>query len=67
MGRGARITGKSYIQVRIESPQVTWEGNAAHVDFHQAHTSDQLRGVTRKTLVLEQQDGQWRIRKERSS
>jgi tetratricopeptide (TPR) repeat protein len=64
--RRARITGKAQINVRVESPQLTWDGNVAHVSFRQVYTSDQLKDVARKTLVLEKQDGQWRIQKERS-
>ncbi|WP_220810270.1 nuclear transport factor 2 family protein [Noviherbaspirillum aridicola] len=62
--RRARIAGKGSIKVRIESPQVSVEGNNATVRFRQVYISDRLTATTRKTLVLARQGGRWKIKQE---
>jgi tetratricopeptide (TPR) repeat protein len=62
--RRARIVGKGSINVRIEAPQVTVNGNTATVKFRQIYVSDRLTANTRKTLVLAKQGGKWQIKQE---
>jgi len=64
--RRQRIVGKGRINVRIESPQVTVNGNTATVKFRQVYISDQLTATTRKTLVMNKQGGRWQIRQEQT-
>jgi tetratricopeptide (TPR) repeat protein len=64
--RRSRIEGKGKIDVSIESPQISIEGNTATVRFRQFYKSDRLSSSTKKTLVLVQQDGTWLIKQERS-
>lgn len=62
--RRARIAGKGSINVKVEAPQVSVNGNAATVKFRQVYVSDRLTANTRKTLVLAKQGGKWRIKQE---
>lgn len=62
--RRSRIVGKGRINVKIESPQVSVNGNTATVKFRQVYLSDQLTANTRKTLVLTKQAGKWKIKQE---
>ncbi|HJV85898.1 MAG TPA: tetratricopeptide repeat protein [Noviherbaspirillum sp.] len=62
--RRARIVGKSNISVKVESPQVSINGNTATVKFRQLYVSDRLTANTRKTLVLARQGGRWQIKQE---
>ncbi len=62
--RRSRIVGKGRISVKIESPQVSVNGNTATVKFRQVYLSDQLTANTRKTLVLTKQGGKWKIKQE---
>ncbi|HEY0845200.1 MAG TPA: tetratricopeptide repeat protein [Noviherbaspirillum sp.] len=62
--RRARIVGKGSISVKIESPQVSVNGNTATVKFRQVYVSDRLTANTRKTLVLVKQGGKWQIKQE---
>lgn len=62
--RRARIAGKGSINVKVEAPQVSVNGNSATVKFRQVYVSDRLTANTRKTLVLAKQGGKWRIRQE---
>jgi ketosteroid isomerase-like protein len=64
--RQARIAGKGRIKVSIDAPQVSTEGNAATVRFHQKYVSDRLSASSRKTLELERQHGKWLIKQERT-
>jgi tetratricopeptide (TPR) repeat protein len=64
--RRSRIEGKGKIDVDIESPQVSIDGNTATVRFRQSYKSDRLSSTTKKTLVLVKQDGAWLIKQERS-
>jgi tetratricopeptide (TPR) repeat protein len=63
--REARIVGKDRIQVTVEQPRVTINGNTATVRFHQTYVSNRLNANTRKMLVLVKQNGKWRIQQER--
>jgi ketosteroid isomerase-like protein len=64
--RQARIEDKRHIDVRVETPQVSIDGNAATVKFRQIYDSDRVKANSRKTLVLTKQGGKWRIKQERS-
>ncbi len=64
--RRSRIEGKGRINVKVEAPQVTFDGNKATVKFKQAYSSDRLSSTSRKTLVLEKQGKQWQIKQERT-
>jgi tetratricopeptide (TPR) repeat protein len=62
--RRSRIVGKGRINVKVEQPQVSVNGNTATVKFHQIYVSDRLTANTRKTLVLNKQGGKWKIKQE---
>jgi len=64
--RHQRIEGKSRIEVKIESPQVSVNGNSATVKFRQLYVSDRLKADSRKVLVLTKQGGKWQIKQERA-
>lgn len=64
--RRARIEDKKHISVKIESPQVSVNGNTATVKFRQVYDSDRVKANSRKTLVMSKQGGKWHIRQERS-
>lgn len=64
--RHQRIEGKNRIEVRIESPQVSVNGNSATVKFRQVYVSDRLKANSRKILVLTKQGGKWQIKQERA-
>jgi ketosteroid isomerase-like protein len=64
--RSARIADKGRISVRIETPQVKVDGNAATVKFRQIYASDRLSTNSRKTLMLVRQQGKWLIKQERA-
>jgi tetratricopeptide (TPR) repeat protein len=64
--RRTRITDKGRINVRVESPQVTLNGNTATVKFRQIYESDRLKANSRKILVMTKQGGAWQIQQERS-
>ncbi|HEY8026432.1 MAG TPA: tetratricopeptide repeat protein [Burkholderiaceae bacterium] len=64
--RRQRIEGKNRIEVKVESPQVTINGNTATVKFRQIYSSDRLKADSRKTLVLTRQNGKWQIKQERA-
>jgi tetratricopeptide (TPR) repeat protein len=64
--RQARISGKGRINVKVESPQVSIEGNTATVKFRQIYTSDRLTANSRKTLVFARNGNKWQIQQERS-
>lgn len=63
--RHARISGKDRIVVKVNSPQVTINGNTATVKFRQSYVSDRLTANSPKTLVLTKAGGKWQIRQER--
>lgn len=64
--RRARIVGKKHVEVKIEAPQVTLNDNTATVKFRQIYQSDSLASESMKTLILNKQDGKWRIKQELS-
>jgi tetratricopeptide (TPR) repeat protein len=64
--RRARIEDKGRISVKIETPQVTVNGNTATVKFRQIYDSDRTKANSRKTLVLIKQSGKWQIQQERA-
>lgn len=64
--RTDRIVGKARISVKVESPQITVNGNTATVKFRQIYVSDRLKADSRKTLVLSKQSGKWQIKQERT-
>jgi tetratricopeptide (TPR) repeat protein len=64
--RRSRIADKGRISVRVESPQVTLNGNKATVRFRQIYESDRLKANSRKTLVMTKQGGVWQIQQEHS-
>ncbi|WP_243656658.1 L,D-transpeptidase Cds6 family protein [Paucimonas lemoignei] len=65
-GRRARIVGKETINVKVESPQITVNGNTATAKFRQVYVSDKLKADSRKTLVFTKQGGKWQIKQERA-
>jgi hypothetical protein len=64
--RRARIEGKAKIQVTVQSPRVTINGDTATVNFRQIYDSDRLDVASNKTLQMVRKDGRWLIREERS-
>lgn len=64
--RRNRIEDKGRIDVKIESPKITVDGNKATVKFRQIYTSDRLTANSRKTLDMVKQDGKWLIKQERA-
>jgi tetratricopeptide (TPR) repeat protein len=62
--RRSRIEGKGHIQIKIDSPQVVFNGNVATVKFRQTYSSDRLTASSKKTLLLEKQGGKWLIKQE---
>lgn len=62
--RQNRIVGKGRISVRVDSPQVTVNGNTATVKFRQIYESDRLRADSRKTLTMIKHNGKWQIKQE---
>lgn len=65
-GRRARIVGKGEISVKVESPQITIDGNTATAKFRQIYVSDKLTANSRKTLIFTKQGNKWQIRQERA-
>ncbi|CAN5391568.1 hypothetical protein BH11PSE11_BH11PSE11_12460 [soil metagenome] len=64
--RRSRIDGKGRINVKVDAPQVSVNGETATVKFRQIYESDRLKANSRKTLVLVKQGGKWQIKQERS-
>jgi hypothetical protein len=64
--REARIANKDRITVKVESPQVTINGNTATVKFRQSYVSDRLTSNSRKTLVLTRNGAKWQIKQEQT-
>lgn len=64
--RRQRIEGKNQIEVKIESPQISVNGNTATVRFRQIYASNRLQADSRKMLVLTRQGGRWQIKQERA-
>jgi ketosteroid isomerase-like protein len=64
--RHQRIEGKGRIDVKIESPHVSVNGNTATVKFRQVYVSDRLKADSHKMLILSKQGGKWQIKQERA-
>ena len=64
--RRRRLTGKSFIQVAVRTPQVTIDGTKATAKFDQSYRSGHYSSNDHKTLVWEKQDGKWKIVREDS-
>jgi len=64
--RHQRIEGKDRIDVKIESPQISVDGNTATVRFRQIYVSDRLKADSHKVLILTRQGGRWQIKQERA-
>jgi tetratricopeptide (TPR) repeat protein len=62
--RQARIAGKGRIDVKVESPQVKFDGATATVKFRQIYASDRLTANSRKTLILSKHGNKWQIQQE---
>jgi tetratricopeptide (TPR) repeat protein len=62
--RRSRIAGKGRISVKVETPQVSINGDTATVKFRQNYVSDRLTANSRKTLVLSKHGGKWLIKQE---
>ncbi|MDB5728706.1 MAG: tetratricopeptide repeat protein [Noviherbaspirillum sp.] len=65
--RRSRIVGKGRIHVKIESPEVSVNGNTATAKFRQVYISDRLTANTRKTLLLVKHAGKWQIKQEQAT
>lgn len=59
--RHQRIEGKREISVALSDVQVAVDGPRATARFMQAYTAGALKSNSRKTLVLQPDQGQWRI------
>ena len=65
--RKQRIAAPTAIEVAIESPKVTFQGDkSAVVTFRQLYRSDSLKVSSRKTLRMVRDEGRWVIQQERS-
>lgn len=64
--RMARISGKNKIQVSVSAPEVKINGDVATVQFQQMYHADNIHEKSRKTLVMNRQNGNWLIRQEKS-
>jgi len=63
--RDQRIKAAKKIEVGVDNPKVTVQGDTATVRFRQAYRSDRLKANSPKTLVLARVDGKWLIEQER--
>jgi ketosteroid isomerase-like protein len=59
--RRQRIEGKREISVSLSDLQVVVDGERATARFVQAYAAGALKSNSRKTLVLQPDQGQWRI------
>ena len=64
--RKQRISTAKKIEVAVDSPKVTLQGDSAVVTFRQAYRSDGLKINGNKTLHLVRSDGRWLIQQERA-
>ena len=63
--RRVRLLAPSFIEVELSAIEVRRPGpDAALVEFDQRYRSDSYADWTRKLLILDAVDGQWRIRRE---
>jgi ketosteroid isomerase-like protein len=65
--RRSRIAGKGRINVKVEAPEVSVNGNTATARFRQVYVSDRLAAKTRKTLLLVKHGGKWQIKQEQAA
>jgi Flp pilus assembly protein TadD len=66
--RRSRIEAPKSIAVGIESAKVTMQGNnQASVTFRQNYRSDKLKTSGRKTLLMVNSDGGWKIQEEKAA
>jgi outer membrane protein len=65
--RIARIEGKKNIDVKIDAPKVTVDGDTATVKFRQIYAADNVSATDNKVLILVKQNGAWHIRRETSA
>jgi ketosteroid isomerase-like protein len=65
--RRSRIVGKGRIHVKVESPEVSVNGNTATAKFRQVYVSDRLTANTRKILLLVKHGGKWQIKQEQAA
>ena len=64
--RKQRVSAPKKIEVEIESPKVSIDGDrAATVSFHQVYRSDIIKASGTKTLIMVKANGKWLIREER--
>ena len=63
--RRARIVGKSWIEVKIEAPEISVDGNIATARFRQNYRSNRLTENGIKTLTLVKTNQKWLIQQER--
>ncbi len=65
--RRSRIIDKRRIQITVEAPTVTVDGDTAALAFHQIYQSDRFTEHSNKILILNKQDGKWKIQEERTA
>ena len=65
--RRERIGGASSIDVKLSDVKILVDGSRAVAQFRQDYRSDALKSVDRKTVVLDNVAGKWRIVEEMTS
>ena len=65
--RRERIGGASSIDVKLSDVKILVDGSRAVAQFRQDYRSDALKSVDRKTVVLDNVAGNWRIVEEKTS
>jgi tetratricopeptide (TPR) repeat protein len=63
--RRIRISAQGRINIEVDSPRVTINGNTAIVKFRQIYISDNLKSNIYKTLTLTKKNEVWKISKEK--
>jgi tetratricopeptide (TPR) repeat protein len=63
--RSERLTKPEYIKVHLSQIKVSVKDDTATVQFRQRYESNLLKSQDRKTLILVNRDGAWKIREER--
>lgn len=63
--RQQRLSKPQHIRVEVSNLAVTTAGKQATVTFAQRYESNLLKSRTQKTLVMEEQGGQWKIVREK--
>ncbi|NMF99400.1 nuclear transport factor 2 family protein, partial [Aromatoleum toluolicum] len=64
--RRERIGGASSIDVKLSDVKILVDGGRAVAQFRQDYRSDTLKSVDRKTVVLDNVAGSWRIVEEKT-